>query len=72
MSRISWTLASSSVSVAQAAVPTYEPVAAPFTPVTGGFMVGGPWAAMYRLAYEQALAMNGPSRFQKMLEPCMN
>lgn len=72
MSRISWNVASSSVSVSQVAPRGSEAVAGSFAPVAGGFMVGGAWATLYRLAYEQALAMTGPSRLQKMLEPCMN
>lgn len=72
MSRISWMPSSASVSIAQVAAPTYEPVGPTFAPVAGGFVVGGPWMAMYQLAYEQALAMIGPSRFQRMLEPSMN
>ena len=72
MSRISWMVPSASESVVQAHAPIHEHTNASFTPVAGGFMVGGPWVAMYRLAYEQALAMTGPSRFQRMLEPCMN
>ncbi len=72
MSRFSWTVVTSSVSVSQLSPAVSKAVAGSFTPVAGGLVVGGAWAAMYRLAYEQALATTGPSRFQKMLEPCMN
>ncbi|WP_165252149.1 hypothetical protein [Paludisphaera soli] len=74
MSRITWPVGSSKVSVSSSATSSAsEPTAAAFFPTaSGGFVVSGPWAAIYRLAYQQALAAREPSRFQKMMEPCWN
>ncbi|MGO9598720.1 MAG: hypothetical protein ACLP7Q_12095 [Isosphaeraceae bacterium] len=30
------------------------------------------WTSVYKLAYEKAVASLAPSRFQVMLQPCMN
>lgn len=65
MSRINWTVSP----------PPAQPIAATipaFIPTAGGFAAVGPWAAIYRVAYERALAATTPSRFQRMLEPCWN
>lgn len=74
MSRFNWTDSSTATQVSTA---TATAMACPagvgsFQPSAGGFVVSGPWAEIYRLAYERALAMNAPSRFQKMMEPCWN
>ncbi|MDG3006143.1 hypothetical protein [Paludisphaera mucosa] len=73
MSRITWSVPTSTASVSSVATSTHATrVTGSFVPTAGGFMVAGPWAAVYRLAYEQALAATQPSKFQKMLEPCWN
>lgn len=72
MSRINWTAASPASRNATATIPTFDAGAGSFGPMAGGFAVAGPWAAIYRLAYEQALAANAPSRLQRMMEPCWN
>ncbi len=72
MSRITWPF-SSAASVSSPVATASEPIAAAWLPTaSGGFVVAGPWAAIYRLAYERALAAQAPSRFQKMMEPCWN
>jgi len=43
-----------------------------FAAASGGFVVGGAWAQLYRLAYQQAQAALAPSRFQKACEPRWN
>lgn len=74
MSRISWTVPASSASAPPTSFPATGLAGTPayFTATAGGFVVAGPWAAIYRMAYEQALAAAAPSKFQKMLEPCWN
>ncbi|AMV37731.1 hypothetical protein [Planctomyces sp. SH-PL62] len=69
MSRINWSVSSPSASVPSSTAPG---AATWFAPAAGGFTVAGPWASIYRLAYQQALAAREPSRFQKMMEPCWN
>jgi hypothetical protein len=72
MSRINWTVTPPAARPIAATIPTFETTAGGFGPMNGGFAVCGPWAAIYRVAYERALAAATPSRFQRMLEPCWN
>lgn len=72
MSRINWTVPPIATQAPTATIPVAEAGEAGFGPTSGGFAVSGPWAAIYRLAYERALAATTPSRFQRMLEPCWN
>ncbi|WP_337173134.1 hypothetical protein [Paludisphaera sp.] len=72
MSRINWTVNPPAAPAHAATLPAFDAAAAGFGPMNGGFAVSGPWAAIYRLAYERALAATTPSRFQRMLEPCWN
>lgn len=72
MSRINWTVSPSAAQVSAATIPTFGAEAGGFGPANGGYAVSGPWAAIYRLAYERALAATAPSRFQRMMEPCWN
>ena len=71
MSRINWTVSPSATQVSTATIP-FNAGGGGFGAANGGFAVSGPWAAIYRLAYERALATTTPSRFQRMLEPCWN
>ena len=72
MSRIQWSVPTNPALAPAASTPTTGTVAGSFAPVNGGFTVAGPWASIYRVAYERAVAATTPSRFQRMLEPCWN
>lgn len=37
-----------------------------------GSAVPATWTNLYKMAYEKALAAQAPSRFQVMIQPCMN
>jgi len=52
--------------------PVAQACVASFLASEGGYLVPAVWTDVYKLAYEQALASLAPSRFQVMLEPCMN
>jgi hypothetical protein len=46
--------------------------AASFVAFGAGNSIPAVWTDIYKLAYEKACASLAPSRFQAMLEPCMN
>lgn len=71
MSRITWPVARSESEISPEA-PVVGPVAGSWHASPGGFAVAGPWAAIYRVAYERALDARRPSRFQMRMEPCWN
>ena len=74
MSRIKWPVSSASDTVSTPA--RIAPTAiggAPWVQATpAGFVVSGPWAAVYQMAYLRTQEALAPSRFQKMMEPCWN
>jgi hypothetical protein len=43
-----------------------------FLTLEAGATIPAVWTDVYKLAYEQACASLAPSRFQVMLQPCMN
>lgn len=45
---------------------------ASFMVFKAGNSIPAVWTDIYKLAYEKACASLAPSRFQSMLEPCMN
>ena len=45
---------------------------ASFMGYEAGISIPAVWTDIYKLAYEKACASLAPSRFQVMLEPCMN
>ncbi len=45
---------------------------ASFMALEAGNSIPEAWTDIYKLAYEKACASLAPSRFQAMLEPCMN
>jgi hypothetical protein len=52
--------------------PAARTCVASFLPFGGGYLVPAMWTDVYKLAYEQACASLASSRFQVMLQPCMN
>ena len=52
--------------------PAAQACVACFLAPEAGKSVPEVWAGVYRLAYEQARASLGPSRFQAMLQPSLN